>query len=89
MVLVFLGATFFVVYNFFILPKKNTEQLKEEAGGNTKSLSVDSLITRTFKTEQTDILNDSRFQSLVDNSVAMTPLDKLEPGKDNPFEAGE
>jgi len=72
--------------NYFVNPQKNVEKLKDEASGRIKNIDVATLIKRSFKSEQTDILEDERFQSLVDHSVELNAPESLEAGKDNPFE---
>ena len=84
-VFVFIGASIFVIFKFFIAPQQDIEKLKEAAGSGVKNIDVQNLIKRNFKTEQTDILEDKRFQSLVDNSVVLSPLEEIEAGKNNPF----
>lgn len=86
-VLIFIGASIFVVYNFFISPQKDIEELKKAASGSVKNIDVGSLIKRNFRTEQTDIFEDKRFQSLVDHSVELSPAEEIKTGKRNPFES--
>jgi hypothetical protein len=84
-ILLLIGATAYVVFNFFIKPEKAVEKLKEQAakGG---LINVESLIKRNFITEETDILDDELFRSLVDNSVMTENPQNLITGKRNPFE---